>query len=32
MYEATNLLRALAEERPEMTEQELAGWIVDRWS
>ena len=31
MYEAANLLHALAEERPEMTEQELAGWMVDRW-
>ncbi|MGI5125831.1 hypothetical protein ACQEVB_03340 [Pseudonocardia sp. CA-107938] len=32
LYEATNLLRALAEERPDLGEQELAGWIVDRWS
>lgn len=30
--EAVRLLRELAAERPELTEPELAGWLVDRWT
>lgn len=32
LREATGLLKALAEVRPDLDEQERAGWVVDRWS